>query len=85
MKRARNNYAATRDHQQSSGELLILPDGRILAHNITPALAQILTALNPSDDGMRQRAGLGSPAPASDRMTRAGNVPSPPLPPLSLP
>jgi hypothetical protein len=38
------------------GELLILGDGRVLAHHLTPALAQLLSDLNPADDAMRQRA-----------------------------
>ncbi|RRJ98367.1 hypothetical protein Ga0100230_008065 [Opitutaceae bacterium TAV3] len=37
-------------------ELLILPDGRILAHNITPALAAVLSQLAPHDTAMRHRA-----------------------------
>lgn len=59
MKRAKNNYAATLQDGQSSGELLILPDGRILAHNITPALAQLLSELDPANEAMRQRACTG--------------------------
>lgn len=75
MKRAKNNYAATRDDGQDSGELLILPDGRILAHNITPALARLLTELDPADEAMRARA-------ASSIATKE---PAPsPLPPPAL-
>ena len=61
MKRAKNNYAATRDDGQSSGEILILPDGRILAHNITPALARVLAEVDPTNPDMQQRAGLTPP------------------------
>jgi hypothetical protein len=43
------------------GELLILPDGRILVHNLTPLLARVLSELNPSDQFMRERAASGSP------------------------
>jgi hypothetical protein len=39
-----------------SSELLILPDGRILAHNITPVLARVLAELNPTDEAMNRRA-----------------------------
>jgi hypothetical protein len=69
MKRAKNNYAATRDEGQSTGELLILPDGRILAHNITPSLARLLAEVNPSDETMRRRAGVpvSPPFPSPDR------------------
>ncbi|MEO5803639.1 MAG: hypothetical protein ABIR24_08915 [Verrucomicrobiota bacterium] len=38
------------------GEVLILPDGKILAHNITPEIAAILSALDPQNKLMRQRA-----------------------------
>ncbi len=37
-------------------ELLICPDGRILAHNLTPALARVLAPLNPGDATMNRRA-----------------------------
>jgi hypothetical protein len=37
-------------------EILILADGRILAHNITPTMAKILAELNPADQAMKQRA-----------------------------
>jgi hypothetical protein len=75
MTRAKNNYAARRDDGQHSGELLILPDGRILAHNITPALARVLAELAPNDAGMRARAGLAPVAPEPTR-----SLPPPPPP-----
>jgi len=37
-------------------ELLILPDGRILAHSITPEMARVLSELNPADEAMNRRA-----------------------------
>jgi hypothetical protein len=37
-------------------ELLILPDGRILVHNLTPAMAALLHELDPRDRGMINRA-----------------------------
>jgi hypothetical protein len=37
-------------------EFLILPDGKILAHNITAAMAKILSELNPDDVAMHRRA-----------------------------
>jgi hypothetical protein len=36
-------------------DLLILSDGAILAHNLTPAIAGLLRALNPLDDAMQHR------------------------------
>ncbi len=64
MKNASSNYAATLGVGQSSAELLILPDGRILAHNITPALAAVLAELDPGDEAMCLRA-FALPAPFS--------------------
>ena len=37
-------------------ELLVLPDGTIYAHNLTPTLAHLLTALNPADLSLQHRA-----------------------------
>lgn len=51
-----SNYAALRDEGRSSAEILILPDGRLLAHNITPALAAVLAELAPHDETMHLRA-----------------------------
>lgn len=55
MKSTRNNEV---DFMTS--EILILPDGRILAQNITPVMARLLSELNPEDQLMRQRAKIGS-------------------------
>jgi hypothetical protein len=37
-------------------ELLILPDGRILVHNLTQPFAELLKALNPADEHISPRA-----------------------------
>jgi hypothetical protein len=37
--------------------LLLLPDGRVLAHNLTPWMAQILQQLAPGDLILEQRQG----------------------------
>ena len=39
-----------------TSELLILPDGRILVHNLTSAFAELLSQLNPADEQIRSRA-----------------------------
>ena len=44
-------------------EFLILPDGQILVHNLTPSMAAIVSALNPSDELMRQRAAAAQSIP----------------------
>jgi hypothetical protein len=40
-------------------ELLILPDGRIFVHNLTPRMAGLLAELDPADAAMRERASGG--------------------------
>jgi hypothetical protein len=37
-------------------ELLILPDGQVLVHNLTPAFARLLAGLNPDCDQIISRA-----------------------------
>jgi hypothetical protein len=44
-----------RKAETSLSEILILPDGKVLAHNITPQMAQVLMELNPADKAMSQR------------------------------
>jgi len=39
-------------------ELLLLPDGRILVHNLTQTFAELLSHLNPDDPQIRPRAYL---------------------------
>ncbi len=41
-------------------ELLVLPDGRILAQNITSTMAKLLSKLDPHDEYMRERARAGN-------------------------
>jgi len=48
------------DGSALTSELLILPSGRILVHNLTPVMAALLAELNPADDAMRERAESGS-------------------------
>jgi len=67
-----NTPAATDSADLPAGapvcELLILSDGTVLAHNLTPAMASILQALNPADETLKRRALLvadssSSPSP----------------------
>jgi hypothetical protein len=44
----------------TTSELLLLPDGRIFAQNITPPMAKLLSKLNPADGFMRERARAGN-------------------------
>ena len=36
-------------------EILILPEGKVLVHNLTPVMAAILEQLNPHADEIRDR------------------------------
>jgi hypothetical protein len=47
---------------QPPTELLILDDGRILAHYLSPALAEVLSSLNPNDEPMKLRAARLTPS-----------------------
>jgi len=42
--------------ESAVSELLILPGGKILAHNLSPVMAEVLAALDPADETMRLRA-----------------------------
>lgn len=49
------------ENPPKSAELLILPDGRILGHNLSPEVAALLSLLNPDDPLMKARAHAGVP------------------------
>lgn len=44
------------DPEVAISELLLLPDGRLLVHNLTPAMARVLVELSPDDPQIRPRA-----------------------------
>lgn len=54
-------------------ELLLLPDGQILAHNITPAMAVVLAALNPADETMNKRAAKARKSKQTTREPTSSN------------
>ena len=64
---------------ENHSELLLLPDGRILVHNLTPAMAALLQQLDPGDRHMSRRASV---PPSLRRKSRAEHqilpVPHPP-------
>ena len=45
-----------RKTESTFSEVLLLPNGKILAHNITPEMARVLSELNPADEAMNRRA-----------------------------
>ena len=58
---------------ESHTQLLLLPDGRVLAHNLTPAMAQVLQQLDPENRLLEQRC-----RPAADG-SPGGSAPSAPF------
>jgi hypothetical protein len=44
-------------------DILILSDGTVMAHNLTPAMATVLHKLNPEDETIRARAGRNRTPP----------------------
>jgi hypothetical protein len=42
--------------EQPVSEILILPDGRIFVHNLSPMMAGLLAEFNPTDEAMCRRA-----------------------------
>jgi hypothetical protein len=56
MKHRTTNKVAKSSAAKSVSEILILPNGKILAHNISSGLAGVLAEMNPTDEAMNQRA-----------------------------
>ena len=56
-----NRRLEEKKEPDESTELLILRDGKVLVHNLTPTFARLLGQLNPDDPrfGLRSRAGRG--------------------------
>jgi hypothetical protein len=55
MKKHRTKKKCESSGESQVSELLILPDGRILVHNLTPAFAGLLHELNPDDEQISSR------------------------------
>jgi hypothetical protein len=53
-------------------ELLVLPDGQVLAHNLTPQIAALLAALDPNDPGMAARAKASRPHATQSPFAKSG-------------
>lgn len=51
--------------EAAHSELLILQDGRILVHNLTPAFADLLHELNPEETQIAGRTSQKPPRPSS--------------------
>ena len=53
-------------NESTETELLLLPDGRILVHNLTPAMAALLNELNLADNEIALRSALWTAEAALD-------------------
>ncbi len=52
----KNRRATPRDAATPlTTELLVLPDGRVLVHDLTPAFAGLLNELKPADEAIKLR------------------------------
>ncbi len=50
--------------QPPATDILILSDGTVLAHNLTPGMANVLHKLNPKDKKLRARAARNPEQPS---------------------
>ena len=55
MKKHRTKKKCESSGKSQVSELLILPDGQILVHNLTPAFAGLLAGLNPDCEQITSR------------------------------
>jgi hypothetical protein len=72
---------AKEQRASSEAELLILPNGQVLVHNLTAMVAEALVDLNPDDEFIRRRVlAKRSGHSAAKAKQRPGNVTRGPLP-----
>jgi hypothetical protein len=55
MKPAKPKRKPSPSKPEATTEFLILPDGRLMVHNLTPTMAALLSELDPEDELMRRR------------------------------
>ena len=55
MKKHRSQKGRSLPGKEQVSELLILPDGRIMVHNLTQTFAELLHELNPGDEQITSR------------------------------
>jgi hypothetical protein len=70
---ARRQESCEQDNRVT--RLLVLPDGRVLAHNLTAAIAEILQLLDPNDQPLLERGRLRQGAMPSTSSTPTTPVP----------
>jgi hypothetical protein len=55
MNAAPHHPGPERPAEDQTSEMLILPDGKVLVHNLTPVMATLLSELNPAEAQIRDR------------------------------
>jgi len=53
-----------RSRRALATDILVLSDGTLLAHNLTPVMASVLHQINPQDESFKARAGRNRQQPA---------------------
>jgi hypothetical protein len=76
-RKAGQRHGKGRTRREVATDILILSDGTVLAHNLTPGMAKVLHKLNPKDKAIKARAGRKRKEP-----TDAG-PPGPTAPPTA--
>jgi hypothetical protein len=66
-----------RSRRPLATDILILSDGTLLAHNLTPVMASVLQQLNPHDETFRARADRNRRLPAVAGATGPSVTPTP--------
>jgi hypothetical protein len=56
-RKAAQKQRSQRTRRAVATDILILSDGTVLAHNLTPGMADVLHKLNPKDATIKARAG----------------------------
>ena len=64
-KQAKKGLGKPRASSPAATDILILSDGTVLAHNLTPGMAKVLHQLNPKDETIRARAGRQTKPPST--------------------
>jgi hypothetical protein len=65
-----------RTRRPADSDILILSDGRVMAHNLTQGMAAVLHKLNPGDKAIRARADRKQAQPDNARAARPKRPPT---------
>jgi hypothetical protein len=74
-RKARQKQRSKHTRRSVATDILILSDGTVLAHNLTPGMANVLQKLNPRDETIKARAARKSKQPTTTG-PNSGEAPS---------